>query len=177
VGRGVATVTIDSRRYFWSRREPADVARDLQRILRHFRKTWPVEKVAIVGYSFGADALPLIYNRMSARAKRDVAVVSLLSAAPAADMQVELSDDDYRNELPLTAEAAQMDAPVVQCIYGEDDRPAAAACPAFALARPGLSVTRTAGGHGFNGDADRLADIIVAPLEDRDHGRGDREGR
>jgi type IV secretory pathway VirJ component len=162
--RGVGVVTIDSRRYFWAKRDPGDVAVDLRRIIRHFRAAWPVERVALVGYSFGADALPLVYNRLPPATKRIVAVVSLLSIAPVTDLRVELSDDDYPNETPLLPEAARIDAPYVQCIYGKEDRMAAMACPALASARPDFAIVAEAGGHGFDGNADRLADIIVAPL-------------
>ncbi|MDQ0390762.1 AcvB/VirJ family lysyl-phosphatidylglycerol hydrolase [Labrys monachus] len=162
--RGIGVVTIDSRRYFWAKRDPRDVATDLRRVIRHFRATWPVERIALVGYSFGGDALPLVYNRLPASTKRIVAVVSLLSIAPVTDMRIELSDDDYPNETPLLPEAARIDAPNVQCIYGKDDRMAAMACPALAAARPDFAIVPQAGGHGFDGDTERLADIIVAPL-------------
>jgi type IV secretory pathway VirJ component len=163
-GRGIAVATIDSRRYFWTEREPEAVAGDLQRILHHFRHESSIERVALVGYSFGADALSLVYRRLSPRAKRDVAVVSLLSVAPATDLRIELRDEDYANARPLLDEAARIDAPTVQCVYGENDPAASLACPALALARPDIQVTRTSGGHGFDGDVERLADIIVAPL-------------
>lgn len=162
--RGVGVVTIDSRRYFWAKRDPGEVATDLKRIIKHYRAAWPVDRVALVGYSFGGDALPLVYNRLSKRIKSIVSVVSLLSIAPATDMRVELSDDDYPNEIALLPEAARIDAPNVQCIYGQEDRMAALACPALAKARPDFAILREAGGHGFSGDAERLADIIVAPL-------------
>jgi type IV secretory pathway VirJ component len=167
VGRGVGVVAIDSRRYFWSEREPAAVALDLQRILRYFRREEPIERVALVGYSFGADVLPLVYNRLSDKAKRHIAVVSLLSTAPATDLRIELSDADYANATPLLEEAARIDAPTLQCVYGENDPPAAEACPALAAARPDVEVTRTAGGHAFDGDVDRLTDIILAPLTEK----------
>jgi type IV secretory pathway VirJ component len=162
--RGVGVVTIDSRRYFWAKRDPGDVAVDLRRIIRHYRAAWPVDRVALVGYSFGADALPLVYNRLPPATKRIVAVVSLLSIAPVTDMRIELSDDDYPNETPLLPEAARIDAPNVQCIYGKEDRMAAMACPALANARPDFTILPESGGHGFDGDSDRLADIIVSPL-------------
>jgi type IV secretory pathway VirJ component len=162
--RGVGVVTIDSRRYFWAKRDPGDVALDLRRIIHHYRAAWPVERVALVGYSFGADALPLVYNRLPASTKRIVAVVSLLSIAPVTDMRIELSDDDYPNETPLLPEAARIDAPSVQCIYGKEDRMAAMACPALASARPDFSIVPESGGHGFDGDTEKLADIIIAPL-------------
>ena len=164
VERGVMVTILDSRRYFWATRNPDAVAADIRRIIRHFRASTPVERVALVGYSFGADYLPLAWNRLPAATRRVVAVVSLLGLAPATDMRIELSDDQYANSTPLLPEVAQIDAPQVQCLYGKDDAPAAEACPAAALARPDFDVRSTDGGHNFNNDVARLADIIVAPL-------------
>lgn len=164
VGRGVTVAILDSRRYFWAQRDPDAVAADLRRIIKHFRATTPVERVALVGYSFGADYLPLAWNRLPANTRRVVAVVSLLGLAPATDLRVELSDDLYANATPLLPAVAQIDAPQVQCLYGKDDLPAAQACPAAAIARPDFDVRSTEGGHNFNFDVARLADIIVAPL-------------
>jgi type IV secretory pathway VirJ component len=164
VERGVMVTILDSRRYFWAKRDPDAVAGDIRRIIKHFRASTPVERVALVGYSFGADYLPLAWNRLPAATRRVVAVVSLLGLAPATDFRIELSDDQYANSTPLLPEVAQIDAPQVQCLYGKDDGPAAEACPAVALARPDFDVRSTEGGHNFNNDAARLADIIVAPL-------------
>jgi type IV secretory pathway VirJ component len=162
--RGLLVATLDSRRYFWSERDPASVARDLQRIIRHFRHEFPIERVALIGYSYGGEALSLAYRRLSAKAKRHVGVVSLLSVSPATNLKVELRDEDYTNTVPLLAEAARIDAPTVQCVYGENDPAAAFACPALGFMRPGVEVTRTTGGHAFDGDVERIADIISGPL-------------
>jgi type IV secretory pathway VirJ component len=162
--RGILVAALDSRRYFWSERDPASVAHDLQRIMRHFRRESPIERVALVGYSYGAEALSLAYRRLSPKAKRYVGVVSLLSVAPATNLKVELRDEDYTNSVPLLADAARIDAPKVQCVYGENDPPAAYACPALGFMRPDVEVTRTTGGHAFDGDVERIADIIAGPL-------------
>lgn len=162
--RGMIVATLDSRRYFWSTRDPASLAADLARILRHFRHEGPVRSVALVGYSFGADVLPLAYTRLTPQMRGAVGVVSLISLAPAIDFRIEFDDRDYLNAVPLLPDAARIDAPAVQCLYGEDDAPAALACPALGLVRPGVAVHRSTGGHGLDGDMERVADIITAPL-------------
>lgn len=164
VARRIAVVALDSRRYFWTERDPAKVAHDLQRILKHFRREWPIEAVALVGYSFGADFLPLAYKHLSARTRRSVALVSLLALSPAGDLQIELNDADYPNAKPLLPDAAHIDAALIQCVYGEDDALAAMACPALAAARPDIDVHKQPGGHSFNGDVEALAEIVAAPL-------------
>jgi type IV secretory pathway VirJ component len=163
--RGAGVVTLDSRLYFWSSRAPEKVARDLMRILEHFRRDWPVRKVALAGYSFGAGVLPLAYNRLPAATRRSVALVSLLAAPPAADLRVELDDSLYPNAIPFVPEASRLDASKVQCIFGREDTDAAAACPSLRAARPETEVGDRPGGHGFDGDVESLAEMVMAPLE------------
>jgi type IV secretory pathway VirJ component len=163
--RGAGVVTLDSRLYFWSSRAPEKVARDLMRILEHFQRDWPVRKVALAGYSFGAGVLPLAYNRLPTAMRRSVALVSLLAATPAADLRVELDDSLYPNAIPFVPEASRLDASKVQCIFGREDTDAATACPSLRAARPETEVGDRPGGHGFDGDVESLADMIMAPLE------------
>lgn len=164
-GRGTLVATLDSRRYFWSTRDPTDLARDLQRVVHHFRREGAAGPIGVVGYSFGADVLPLAYAHLASSLRREVAVVSLISMAPAIDFRIEFDDADYPNAVPLLPAAARIDAPAVQCLYGADDPPAALACPALALVRPEIAVHRTSGGHGLDGDMEAVADFIVAPLQ------------
>jgi type IV secretory pathway VirJ component len=57
--QGVSVVGWDSLRYFWSRKTPAQVARDLGAVIDTYTARWGASKVALVGYSFGAGVLAL----------------------------------------------------------------------------------------------------------------------
>ncbi len=61
---GVSVVGWDSVRYFWHRKDPDDAAADLAAVLETYLARFHAEKVALVGYSFGADVLPFLYNRL-----------------------------------------------------------------------------------------------------------------
>ena len=64
---GVSVVGWDSLRYFWSRKSPEQTARDLGAVIDTYVTRWGASKVALVGYSFGADVLPFAYDRLSLR--------------------------------------------------------------------------------------------------------------
>ncbi len=68
--RGIPVVGIDSLRYFWSEKTPDGTARDLAAIIQQYQQRWHRNAVYLLGYSFGADVLPFIVNRLPRRAGR-----------------------------------------------------------------------------------------------------------
>ena len=81
-------VGIDSLRYFWSERRPDAAAADLSRIIAHYGEAWGRRRIILVGYSFGADALPFLYNRLPEADRQAVARISLLALSRSADFEV-----------------------------------------------------------------------------------------
>lgn len=163
---GLPVVGVDSLRYFWTRKSPETVAADLDRIVRAYRAKWGAKRVALIGYSFGADILPIAVNRLSADVRAAVAQVSLLAFSETADLEVTVGswlDRKGREAMPSLAEARRLDPRRVQCFYGADDADAACA----KLAGSGVEVVRTAGGHHFDGDYAALARRIREGLRAR----------
>jgi type IV secretory pathway VirJ component len=158
---GIATVGVDSLRYFWSRKTPQQVADDLAAIIRHYRKAWGRPQVILLGYSFGAGILPFAVARLPAAERSAVVQVSLLGLETMAPFEFHLAgwlgaaDADA---LPVLPEVAKLDPARVQCFYGaeEDDT----ACRATAFDR--AERIETAGGHHFDGDYAALAEKIMA---------------
>ena len=60
--RGYKTVGISSLEYFWREREPSKAAKDLTSIIDKYAGK---PNVLLVGYSFGADVLPFVYDALS----------------------------------------------------------------------------------------------------------------
>ncbi len=83
---GVPIVGIDSLRYFVRRRSPKAAAADLAAVIEHYAASWNRPKVILVGYSFGADSLPLIVEQLAAEERARVRSMVLISPADRADM-------------------------------------------------------------------------------------------
>lgn len=120
-----AVVGVDALRYFWSKRTPEETARDLTRIILHYRESWDIENIVLVGYSFGADILPFIYNRLPSELKPSVRLISLLAPTLKADFVIQVSDwfgeEDDPEALPIAPEVAKIDPDKLQCFYGLDE--------------------------------------------------------
>jgi type IV secretory pathway VirJ component len=81
---GVPVVGWSSLRYYWTPRTPEAAARDLARIVEHYSAAWKRQRVLLVGYSFGADVLPFLVNRLPSSALARISSVSLLGLSDTA---------------------------------------------------------------------------------------------
>ena len=160
--QGVSVVGWDSLRYFWSRKTPAQVARDLGAVIDTYTARWGASKVALVGYSFGAGVLPFAYDRLPPEAKQRVVQLSLLGFDSAADFEISmmgwLGAPPTENALPTKPALAPIDPSMIQCFYGRDDGDSL--CPLLAKTDK-AEVIETQGGHHFDGDYDALAEDIL----------------
>jgi phosphatidylglycerol lysyltransferase len=157
---GVSVVGWDSLRYFWSKKSTEQVARDLGAVIDTYASRWGASKIALIGYSFGADVLPFAYDHLSAEAKARVVQLSLLGFAPAANFEITVSGwlgaAPDKDALPTEPALVPIDPTMVQCFYGanEDD----SACPLL----PGKAeIIRVPGGHHFDNDYGALARRIL----------------
>jgi len=155
---GVSVIGWDSLRYFWNRKSPEQTARDLDTVIKVYSARYKASKVALIGYSFGADVLPFAYNRLSPETKSRVVQLSLLSPTKAADFEISVGGWFGRGPskvaLPTEPALASIRPAMIQCFYGRNDRKSL--CPLLPSTSEAV-VVRTDGGHHFDGDYDSLA--------------------
>lgn len=157
---GVPTVGLSSLKYFWSERTPEAAAKDVARVIRHYLAEWNKKRVLLVGYSFGADVIPFIVNRLPPELRSDVASVSLLGLSANASFEIRVADwigGDSQGP-PTQPELTALGNVPVLCLYGEGDRETI--CPTAAAAR--ISRVSLGKGHHFSGEYGELADRILA---------------
>ena len=168
--RGVAVVGLDSLRYFWTARTPAQTAHDVERIIEHYARQWGRRRVLLIGYSQGADVLPFVINRLGDATRERVQLIALLSPGLAASFEFHLSSwtGGDEGDHPIRPEAQKLNATRTLCIYGEDDEKESL-CPQLT---PGvMRVQRLPGGHHFNGAYDEVAALILAGAQSTNDAR------
>jgi len=162
---GVPVVGLDSLRFFWSKKTPEQTADALANVMRAFMDKWHANNVALIGYSFGADVMPFAYNRMPEDLRTHVKLIALMGFSKSADWEITVSgwlgEPPGPAALPVLPETDKIAPPLMQCFYGQDESDSA--CPD--LAKRGVQVIRTTGGHHFNGDYAALAREIMTRLE------------
>ena len=161
-GRGLPVIGVNSLKYFWKRRTPEEAAADMARVLRHYLGSWKASQIVLVGYSFGADVMPFIVNRLPADLRARIASVNLLALGERADFEVHVSGwigGVGSDALPIAPELARTADLRRLCFYGAGDLDSTASCAGLVGPR---SVSRQVGqGHHFGYLYSDIADQIV----------------
>ena len=162
--KGIPVVGVDSLRYFWSEKTPQEVAADLGTIIGHYSQAWRRPDVLLIGYSFGAAILPYAYNRLSEDDRAQVTRMSLLGMSDSADFVIHVTGwlgvNSHEGSVPTEPEVAKLPLAKVQCFYGAEEEDTICPKPLLQSAQ----IIKTAGGHHFDGDYEKLADEIIAGL-------------
>jgi type IV secretory pathway VirJ component len=162
--RGMSVVGFDCLNWFWTRRTPQEVAAELDRVIALYAQKWNIPKVAIIGYSFGADILPGTWPRLKQETRDRVVLISLLGFAKEAAFEIRVGDFlglGRPTAVPTLPDVPGLPPELVQCVYGTDEA-ANTGCNAFAS--PPAEIIGIKGGHHFDGDYRALADRIYARL-------------
>ena len=160
--KGMSVVGVDVLRYYWRTRQPDSAASDLARIVHSYRRRWGGEKVVLIGFSFGANVIPFIVNRLPADVRSDIRLITLLS--PERTTAFEVSPAGWVGKasdatIPIEPELKSLSTIRLQCVYGEDEaQDSLCTLPAAA----GFELVRKPGGHHFDHNYDELADSIIA---------------
>ncbi len=157
---GVPTVGLNSLKYFWTQRSADEAAKDVARVIRHYLSSWGKKRVLLVGYSFGADVLPFVVNRLPTDLQSQIETVSLLGLDSTASFEISVADwiSNDASGLPTRPELANLKVKPVLCIYGEGEQDSI--CPS--LQEPRVTSEQVGTGHHFGGEYAQLAEKILA---------------
>ncbi|NCD72000.1 virulence factor family protein [Mucilaginibacter agri] len=146
---GVPVVGLNSLKYFWIKKSPEQTAQDVLMLIDKYSVTWKKENIVLVGYSFGADVMPFIYNRLPENIKNRIQYVGLLSPSKDTDFEVHVSDllnfGSSDRELKVPAEIEKMNAPHITCFFGKDEEDV----PVNELPKQSCRVIILEGGHHY----------------------------
>ena len=157
---GAPVVGVSAVRYFLRRKTPDQAAADLALIIDHFGRAWGRPRVILVGYSFGADALPLIAERLPASVLSRVRLMVLISPSDHGDLAfrgVSWFDWRWPGAKPLKPALRVLAEIPMICIHAEHDpRAACDRFPADVIRPIGLP-----GGHRYDGRLEVVGDVIA----------------
>lgn len=158
---GVPVVGLNSLKYFWKARTPDSTATDVNRIVTQYAARWRKQRVLLIGYSFGADVMPFVFNRLPPATRARVTSVSLLGLGAAATWEVTVGEwlpgaDDKGD--PVVPEIARMPAMPILCVMGDGEH--GSSCPK--LTGPGITVRQIGDGHHFSGLAPQVVTEILS---------------
>jgi type IV secretory pathway VirJ component len=136
----------------------------MARVIRHYTARWNVQRLALVGYSRGADMAPFIVNRLPGTIRSELALVALLSPAERASFQFHwadlLAETSKPSDAPILPELERLRGTPVLCVYGKDEKESLCRLADTSA----VHVDKRAGRHHFDGDYDAVAAEILRYL-------------
>jgi type IV secretory pathway VirJ component len=158
--RGVAVVGFDTLKYFWRRKEPAQAAADLERVIAHYSTQWNRKRVVLIGYSFGADVLPFLWENLSTAARAKVSHVALLALSAEASFEITVGGwvgVESKESVPTAPAIRKIAGTHVLCVQAAEDTDDP--CPG--LKASGVEALVLPGDHHFDRDYKKLSTLIL----------------
>ncbi len=161
--KGYSIVALDARNYFWNKKAPQQAANDISSAINQYLNKWQRKNFIIIGYSFGADVLPFIYNRFSKEVQQKTNQLVLLSPSTKTDFEIHVSGilglkSDKGENVP--AEINKLTKPVLLVFgKGEDD------FPLNQVVIKNKQVLIMPGGHHYDSDTGYLSNELLARMK------------
>jgi type IV secretory pathway VirJ component len=141
VARGLPVLGMSCLDYYWRNRSPEQSAQELDAMITKYTAQWHKQKVWLIGFSFGADVLPTIVDKLSPENRARLTQMVLLSPSQDVNFEIELEGymmvrenwlkahlkevKEWINPVPhypaLPPITALQNQPPTICYYGHDD--------------------------------------------------------
>ncbi len=157
--KGYPVVSLNSKKYFWDKKTPEQTAIDVTKIITTYQKVWNQKKVLLIGYSFGADVTPFLYNHLSKELIDQIENISLLSPSRNTDFEIHILDMFGGNSGDQSVADAinKINAKPVTLIFGEDENN----FPVNKLTIKNYVSVKLTGGHHFDGDEATVCNTLL----------------
>jgi type IV secretory pathway VirJ component len=90
--KGYAVLALDSKDYFWHKKEPQQFAMAMNQAIATYLKNKKRNSFIVLGYSFGADVTPFLITRFPSSLNTKCKNVVLLSPSPNTDFEIKILD-------------------------------------------------------------------------------------
>jgi len=121
---GITCVGLDTQKYFWEAKTPDATAQDITKVLQYYLPRLQKTSFMLVGYSFGADVIPFIANRLPADLKKRLSMVAMLSPDDKTDFEVTISsmlDLGTEDTYDVLKEIKKVNFTKKLCIFGSEE--------------------------------------------------------
>ncbi len=162
--RGIPVAGLNALKYFWTARTPESASQDLNRVLQQYESQWSRQDVVLIGYSFGAEVMPFLFNRLPDDQKKRVKAIVLLSPGEKADFEFHISswlNQSSDKARPVAPELEKMYSYRLLFLFGSDENTAWLK----PMIKGNFQIKTLEGGHHYGGNTAAISDAITGFLK------------
>ena len=161
---GITCIGLDTQKYFWEAKTPETTAQDITKVLEYYMPRLQKTNFILAGYSFGADVIPFIANRLPAELKSKLSLIAMLSPDDKTDFEVTISsmlDLGQEDTYDVLKEIKKVNFTKRFCIFGTDEDDDAMS---KSFKNMGSEVTVLNGGHHYDDNYPLIVSTILKHL-------------
>jgi type IV secretory pathway VirJ component len=162
--KGISVIGLDAQKYFWDEKTKEETAAEISKVLNHYLIQWKRKSFILIGYSFGANVVPFIANRLPLVLRGKLRGVYMLSPDLTADFEIHVADmlniSTRQEKYQVIPEAKRIVNPAPVCVFGEEEDVE----ERESYLKQKIKVIVLPGSHHFNDDFLKLSDVIVNSL-------------
>ena len=158
--RGIPTLGLDAQKYFWDRKTPEQSAHDFSIAIMEYMEKWHKKSFIFIGYSFGADVLPFIVNKLDEDMTGYIAGLVMMSPDKLGDFEIHVLDmlslSNPKNKFDVPTEAKKIQKIKVMALFGDEEPEE----EVQDFRNIGLLIETIPGSHHYNNDVNAVVAAI-----------------
>lgn len=161
--KGFDVIALDAKSYFWEKKTPDQTTRDISGILLSKIAGRQNQQIVFVGYSFGADVLPFVLNRLPATLHNKVGIAFIMASSGSTDFEIHVFDmfgSGKKRSMDVIPEINRLSNYEVVIISSSDDQE----LNTRQITLKNYHTETLPGGHHFNGDTNEIVSRILKYL-------------
>lgn len=104
---GYDIFALNTQIYFWNKKTPEQTSSDIEKYINEQLQGRKNQHVIIIGFSFGADVTPFVYNRFSNNLKNKIQKIFIIGPSKSNDFKIHLEEylsQEPKGSLPVIPE-------------------------------------------------------------------------
>lgn len=160
---GYDVFALDTKSYFWNYKSPQKASHDVEKYIKKQLKNRENQNVILIGYSFGSEVAPFIYNRFTEDFKDKIEKIFIFGPTTTNNFRIQLdeyvgAEEASKQNLLVIPEINKMGKIPVTVILSDDE------FTAFPYKEIKLGsncqIKHLAGDHHYGGNTQMLSDYI-----------------
>lgn len=163
VNEKIPVVALNALHYFWNKKSPEQTTGVVQYLLNRYMDQWRKKTFILVGFSFGADVMPFIVNRLPSGLMNSCRGVVLFSPGTSTDFEIHIAQmlSNHRKwKYDVVQEMEAMKPIKLLCFFGDEEHE----FPVKILSKPDWEVMYLKGGHHYEENKDDVGKMVLEKL-------------